>query len=420
MENFEPILNPTPAQKRAKKYLGTYLSVILIFVSFALGLLVGQIFLLKKDVTNAQGLQIEAIFYDRFINHSTMDFSQFWTVWDMIREKYVKKDKLQDKDLFYGALQGLVASIGDPYSLYFVPKEAEEFSKDMAGELEGIGAEIAVRDNQLVIVSPLPDSPAEKAGLLPGDKIMFINEEATTGMDINTAVSKIRGPAKTEVVLTVNRSGKTRKVAIVRAKINVPAILYKLQPGNIAYLRIMQFNENTIFLLDQYVNKMKEQKVTGIILDLRNNPGGYLETAVEMASEWIDKGIIVSEKNSNGTTKIHETKGLHRLAEYKTVVLVNKGSASAAEIVAGALQDRGKAAILGETTFGKGSVQEYQNFPDGSALKLTVAEWYTPGGKNINEAGITPDIEFKQDYDKEKPGQDSMLKKALTLFSTKK
>jgi len=410
---LEPV-NPT--QIKAKKYFGTYLTVILVTVAFGAGVFAGPLFMFKKDFTNAQAL---TVILGKDNTSTTLDFDQFWTVWSMVKSRYIKKDTVVDKDLYYGAMQGVVASLGDPYSMFMPPKATEQFTKDLTGELEGIGAEIAVRSNQLMVVTPLPDTPAYRAGLLPGDKIYFIDKVSTVDMDVSEAVSKIRGKAATTVVLTIGRNGKLKDISIVRAKINVPAVTYALK-GNIGYLRVMQFNDATMPELQKSIIKMKEKKVKGVIVDLRNNPGGYLETAVDMASLWIDAGAVVSEKDAMGATNIHSTRGAHDLSGFKTLVLVNKGSASAAEIVAGALQDHGLATLMGETTFGKGSVQDLQNFADGSSIKLTIAEWFTPNGKNINEAGITPDIIFKQDYEKEKPGQDTMLQKALVWFTAKK
>lgn len=406
----------TPIQKKAGKYFGTYLTIIITIAAFGAGVVAGQFLLFKKDVTNAQ---VNLILGEN--NTSTViDFNQFWTVWGMVKSRYIKKDTVEDKNLYYGAMQGVVASLGDPYSMFMPPKDTVQFTKDLSGELEGIGAEIAVRSNQLMIVTPLPDTPASKAGLMPGDKILFIDKISTAGMDVNEAVSKIRGPAKTIVVLTISRNGTIKEVPITRAKINVPAVTFTLKPNNIGYLRVAQFNDSTMPELNKAIQSMKRQKVKGIIVDLRNNPGGYLETAVDMASLWLEFGAVVSEKDANGVTNIHVSRGLHDLAGYKTLVLVNKGSASASEIVAGALQDHHLATLMGETTFGKGSVQDLQSFADGSSIKLTIAEWFTPNGKNINEAGVTPDIIFKQDYEKEKPGQDTMLQKALNWFVPKK
>ncbi|MEK7213291.1 MAG: S41 family peptidase [Patescibacteria group bacterium] len=410
---------PSPIKERAKKYAGIYLAIILFIVSFGLGILTGQTWLIKKQLASTSTPEVtNVINLDRVFSRSkNVNFNQFWEVWDKIKEKYVKQP-VKDSDMFYGAIQGLTYSLGDPYSVYFPPKAAAEFSKDLSGELEGIGAEIGIKNDQLVVVAPLPASPAEKAGLRPGDKILAIDKINTFGMDVNTAVSKIRGKADTQVTLFISRDGlaKGKDIIITRAKINVPAVMYSVKPGNIAYLRIMQFNDETMPQFDKYVKKLTNDGVKGIILDLRSNPGGYLDSAIDMASAWVEKGVVVSEKGNGGYSKEHNTQGSHPLANLKTMVLVNGGSASASEIVAGALQDYKKATVIGEKTFGKGSVQDFETFSDGSALKLTVAEWFTPNGRNINQQGIMPDIEVKEEFEKEKIGEDVMINKALELL----
>ncbi|MFA6105199.1 MAG: S41 family peptidase [Patescibacteria group bacterium] len=406
---------------RSIKYINIYLGVSAAFLIFGVGVLAGEAMYVKKTITNENGqVSIEKVTdLNRLINHSgEVSFNQFWEVWDAIKQKYVKQQDIKDKDLFYGAIQGMVAGLGDPYSVYFPPMAASEFSKSLSGEFNGIGAEIGIKNNQLMIISPLPNTPAEKAGLKPGDKIMLIDGKPTVGMDTNTAVENIRGPATSSVKLTIMRNGwdKVRDFSIHRAKINVPSVIYSEKTGNIAYLRIMQFNENTIPQLNKYIGDIQNKKPAGIILDLRGNPGGYLDAAITMSSEWVPEGKIVSEKFSDGSENIHYTEGLHRLSGIKTVVLVNKGSASASEIVAGALQDNKAATVIGEQTFGKGSVQDYQVLSDGSALKVTVAEWYTPAGNNINEKGITPNIEVKEEFEKEAIGEDVVIQKALELL----
>ena len=411
---------PTPTKKRAGKYFGLYLSLILFVFAFGLGFLSGQYYFINKNITDENGEveQMKVLKLNRLLNRSDeIDFEQFWDVWDKIKSKYVKKD-IKDTDLFYGAVQGLVYALGDPYSLYFPPKAADEFAKDLSGELEGIGAEVGIKNQQLMIVAPLANTPAERAGLRPGDKILQIGEEITLGMDVNTAVSKIRGEAGTEVVLLIEREGWTepKEIKIIRAKISVPSVTFEMKNNEVGYFRILQFNEDTQRQFDKGIKDFFGKGGKKIILDLRNNPGGYLDQSIKMASEWIEKGVIVSEKGNDGNSQDHESLGYARLENIKTIILINGGSASASEIVAGALQDNKKATIIGTKTFGKGSVQDFEMFPDGSALKLTVAEWYTPNGRNINKEGIVPDIEVVEEWDKEKVGEDGMIDKALELL----
>lgn len=410
----------TPTKKRAGKYFGLYLSLILFVFAFGLGFLSGQYYFINKNITDENGEveQMKVLKLNRLLNRSDeIDFEQFWDVWDKIKSKYVKKD-IKDTDLFYGAVQGLVYALGDPYSLYFPPKAADEFAKDLSGELEGIGAEVGIKNQQLMIVAPLANTPAERAGLRPGDKILQIGEEITLGMDVNTAVSKIRGEAGTEVTLLIEREGWTepKEIKIIRAKISVPSVTFEMKNNEVGYFRILQFNEDTQRQFDKGIKDFFNKGGKKIILDLRNNPGGYLDQSIKMASEWIEKGVIVSEKGNDGNSQDHESLGYARLENIKTIILINGGSASASEIVAGALQDNKKATIIGTKTFGKGSVQDFEMFPDGSALKLTVAEWYTPNGRNINKEGIVPDIEVVEEWDKEKVGEDVMIDKALELL----
>jgi len=411
----------SPIKTRAHKYIGIYLSIILFIISFGLGVMVDRFMYVRKNITDNQG-NVQAskvVDLNRAINHSdSVDFNQFWQVWDKIKANYVKQP-VTDTDMLYGAIQGLVMSLGDPYSLYFPPKAADEFSKDLSGELEGIGAEMGMKNNQLTVIAPLSDSPAEKAGLRAGDKVLAIDGTSTFSMDINTAVEKIRGKAGTVVKLTITRDGltKAKDITITRAKINVPSVTFLMKPGNIAYIRVMQFNEDTTVEFDKAVKQVQANNAKGLVLDLRSNPGGYLDAAVYMASEWIKSGVIVSEKGVDGANNSHNTIGDHRLAGMKTVVLVDRGSASASEIVSGALQDTKHAVLVGEQTFGKGSVQDYETFPDGSALKLTVAEWFTPNGKNINKEGITPDVKVSVDWSTEKVGEDKVLDKAIQVLT---
>lgn len=410
----------SPTKTRAVKYAGIYLAIIGIIAAFGSGIFVGQSWYVKKQISNEDGgVEISKVInLNRSLNRSdSVEFQQFWEVWDKVKAKYVKQP-VNDVDLFYGAIQGMVYGLGDPYSVYFPPKPASDFAKSLSGEFSGIGAEIGIKNNQLVIIAPLSDSPAEKSGLKPADKIIGIDKKSTLGMDVETAVQNIRGSATSSVMLTIMREGweKPKEFTIHRAKINIPAVTFSMKPGNIAYIRVTQFNDRTSAQFGKYVDELKAKNAKGLILDLRNNPGGYLDSAVFMASEWIKEGPIVIEKFSGGKENVNESFGTHRLAGLKTVVLINGGSASASEIVAGALQDTGAATLIGEKTFGKGSVQDFETLPDGSALKITVAEWFTPKGSTINEKGIAPDVEVKVDYSQSKVGEDKVLDKALELF----
>lgn len=406
----------TPIRSRAKRYLRTYLFSFGLLTAFSVGIFFGHFFFLNESVSRAE--QFGPNLALGVSSTPDIDFQQFWNVWSQIKSRYVKGD-VKDQDLFYGSLQGLVSSLGDEHSIYFPPKEAEQFSKDISGEFEGIGAEIGLKNNQLMVISPLADSPAERAGLQAGDKILAINKENTLGMDTFTAVGKIRGASGTPVVLTIARDkqAKALDIRIVRTKIIAPSLTYSLKPGNIAYLRISQFNQDTEPLLEDAIQKMPKN-LKGIIVDLRNDPGGYLHVAVQVGSKWIANGnLVVEEKGRTGILGSYTSLGPQPFAGIKTIVLINKGSASASEILAGALQDYKLATLVGETSYGKGSVQDLQNFPDGSALKLTIAEWFMPLGRNINKAGIKPDVEVKEDLGKEKIGQDSVLDKAIALIN---
>jgi len=412
----------SPIRKRAGKYVGLYLAIILFIFSFGMGFVVGGGWYVKQEISNADGdVELAKVLElnRELTKNDNVEFEMFWEVWDKIKEKYAKADSIDEMDMFYGAVQGLVFSLGDPYSMFFPPKSAQEFADSLTGEFEGIGAEIGVKKGQLMVVSPLPESPAEKAGLRPGDKILAIDEEDTYGMDTNMAVLKIRGEDGTDVILKIARGdNEIKDITITRGKINIPSILFEMKDGGFAYVRVMQFNEKTPRQLDKVAGDLvKNKNVKGIILDLRGNPGGYLDAAIDMASEWIEKGeVVVSERYSNGDINNDLSDGPSRLGKFKTVVLVNGGSASASEIVAGALHDHELATIVGEQTYGKGSVQDFEIFDDGSALKLTVSEWLTPDGVNINEAGIAPDVEVIEDWENEEVGEDKVLEKAIEIL----
>ena len=417
----------TDTNPQNKKSYGVLIGVVLYILALVVGFYIGQAWIVNKTVTNEDGeVEISKVLdlYSQTSN-SEVDFKQFWDVWGMVKEKYVEQP-VDDVDLFYGAMQGMVAGLDDPYSIYFPPAEAEEFASGLSGEFEGIGAEIGLRDGQLTVIAPLRGSPAEIAGLRSGDKIFAIDEEDTFGISLEKAIKNIRGEKGTEVILTVTQNGieTLKEVIIVRNTITVPTIEWEMKDENIVYLRIAYFNQDTWSEFDTAVREFLLESPKGLILDLRSNPGGYLDTSIAIGSEWINSGLVMIEKFNDEKENTYITRGQHRLAEIKTVVLVDRGSASASEIVAGALQDHGVAQLIGEKTFGKGSVQDFEVLSDGSAIKLTVAKWFTPDGRQIDETGIVPDVVIEEMFTDivvdEESGEldyiDNGLNKALELL----
>ncbi|XOU94792.1 MAG: S41 family peptidase [Candidatus Kerfeldbacteria bacterium] len=352
-----------------------------------------------------------------YLADGEFDENLFWEVWDSAKNNYVNKP-IDDEVLFYGALEGIAGSLDDPYSVFLNPEATREFNRELNGSFEGIGTEIGIKNNQLTIISPLDNSPASKAGLQAGDVVIKIDGEDTYEMSLDYAIGLIRGTKGTEVVLTVLSENDEiiKDISIVREVITVESVSWEILDNKIAYIKIIHFNSDTYQNFTNIASEILVNDIDGIILDLRNNPGGYLDSAVDVSGEFLEDKVVVIE--DFGTNKIEYTSsGNAKLKDYKSAVLVNGGSASASEIVAGALQDYKYATIIGEQTFGKGSVQEFEQFDDGSSLKLTVAKWLTPNGKNIDEFGITPDIEVeftKEDYNND---TDPQLENAIQLLS---
>lgn len=411
-----------------KKFISIYLIITFVLISFCSGLFTGYgiKFRTINIADSKEGKVLNKEIKPEYLSKD-VDFSLFWDLWNLIREKYVKQPVSETK-LFYGAMSGLVAGLEDPHSVFLEPETSKKFTQEISGSFEGIGAEISIKKNRLTIVAPLPESPAEKAGLKAGDNIAAIGDLDTAGISLEEAVNLIRGKKGTEVVLSVIRNGweKPEKFSITRNTINIVSVRWNQMEANkdIAYLKISFLNEDTPSNFKKAVQEILTKNPKGIILDLRNNPGGLLDVAIKISSYWVDKGVIVLEqfgpnyRNSLTLDKKAEYKslGYGNFKDIPTVVLVNQGSASGSEIIAGALQDYQKATIVGEKTFGKGSVQELEKLPDGSSVKLTIAEWFTPKGRVINNLGIEPDINIKltdEDYNNDK---DPQLEKAMEIL----
>ncbi|MFA4937460.1 MAG: S41 family peptidase [Patescibacteria group bacterium] len=395
------------------------LTVIFIAIAFLAGLYLGQY---QKNTNIDFGSLVNINKEKPAYISQDVDFNLFWKVWDYVQANYLEHP-VSDTKLFYGSLQGILASLQDPYSLFMDPETAEKFNQELSGSFEGIGAEIGIKNDYLVIVAPLPGTPAERAGLRPGDRIISIDDLDTTGIALDYAVSLIKGLKNTKVVLKIltNGDSEARDVEIIRDQIRVDVIRSELKtvPGTnkqVGYIRLVHFARETN---DSFIKSWQNLSARGaqaLILDLRNNPGGYLDQAVDIASHWIPEGVVVKEQFVPPQFKEYKSTGTGDLQGIPTIVLVNQGSASASEIVAGALQDYKLATLVGEKTFGKGSVQDYQTFSDGSALKLTIAKWFTPQGRQIDKTGIEPDVKIeltKEDYNND---NDPQLVKALELL----
>lgn len=404
------------AKNNFKKSLIIIIVIFVIFASFVTGFFLGA----WKSIGLKPNLSVESLIQQapNYLNSNDGDINLFWQVWETVKKEYVAQP-VDPTKMFYGAIKGMVSSLGDPYSIFLDPKMTQEFQKELSGKFEGIGAEIGFKDHQLSIVAPLPDSPAEKAGLKAGDKILKIDNKDTQDMNLDYAVSLIRGKKGTTVILNILSSGQEqpRDVTIKRDVIKVSSVTWELKNNNIAYVKIAQFDDETTSLFNKIVNQILLKNPKGIILDLRNNPGGYLDGATTLAGKFLDEKVVLYEEFAQGEKKEYKSDANAPLKDIKLVVLVNEGSASGSEIVAGALQDNKRATIIGEKTFGKGTVQDLKDFNDGSSVKLTIARWLTPNGLSITDNGIKPDIEVKlteEDYNKDR---DPQLDKAMEILS---
>jgi len=350
-----------------------------------------------------------------------VDFSLFWKAWRILQEKYVDPTRFDNQKMIYGAISGMVKSLEDPYTVFFDPQDTKTFLEDVSGRFEGVGMEVGIRKGQLQVIAPLEGTPAQKAGLRPGDKIIKINDILTADITIEEAVNLIRGPKGTEVTLTILRDewNTTRDIKIKRAVIEIPSLDWEYKKDdNIAIIKIHHFSGKAGIEFAKAAKEVLKTPANKIILDLRNNPGGFLEIAQEIAGWFLEKGsvVVIEDFGKKQEQKVYKAEGNSKFLDFPTVVLVNQGTASASEILASALRDNRGIKIIGEKTFGKGSVQELENLEDGSSLKITVANWLTPKKEIISDRGLEPDIIVKmteEDYNKER---DPQLEKALEII----
>lgn len=354
-----------------------------------------------------------------------IDFSLFWQTYDQLKEKYVDPQKIDPQQIIYGAISGMVHALGDPYTLFLNPGDSKKFKEDISGHFEGIGIEIGERDNQLLVIAPLEGTPAKMAGLLAGDKIIQIDGKPTIDMTIDYAISLIRGPKGTKVTLTIFREGldAPKDIEITRSVIDVPALTWELKDiadnKKVAYIKLHQFAENAGFDFSQAAREILNSEAEGIILDLRNNPGGYLEVAQDIAGWFLKQGDVVTIEDFGGKQdqQLYKSYGSSKLIDFPIVVIMNKGTASASEILAGALRDNRGIQLIGEKSFGKGSVQELSELRNGSFLKVTVAHWLTPKGNLIDSKGLEPDIVVEITSEDVTNGNDPQLSKAIEILN---
>lgn len=370
-------------------------AVVLIVIGAVLGIFGYKTFFIKAGSTAATVEQFREI---RTILESSFNG-------DLNNEKQAE-----------GALRGYVASLGDPYTTYLDANEAKELSNDLAGQLSGIGVEVGLKNDRLTVIAPIDETPAAKAGIRAGDVIALIDGQNTSDLTLDEAVKKIRGQKGTEVKLTIVREGQEPKeLTITRDQIQVASVKYEVKDGGVGYIRVRRFGDDTDTAIRNAAADLAKQGVKKIVLDLRDNPGGYLNSAVTVSSEFLANGVVVEERGRHIESKQLVANPGGNLTDAKLVILINGGSASASEITAGALKDNGRATLVGEKTYGKGSVQEVKKLSNGAQLKVTVAGWFTPKGVNISKEGIKPDVEVSYSSEDSNAGRDPQLEKALEI-----
>lgn len=387
-------------------------SILIILV--VLGVFSGGYFLGVKGYKAEVDKALEVKISRQIPPDKNIDFSLFWQVWDTLSNKYFDKNKLVPSEMVYGAISGMVSALGDPYTMYLPPKENMVVNEDLSGSIEGVGIQLGYKQSRLAVISPLPGSPAEKAGVKPGDYIGHItdikrNIDIGVGdLTLTGAVQAIRGPSGTDVTLTLVREGASAPIVveITRTKITVPSVTLTFDgfEESLANIKVNKFSSETNNEWDSAVKQiLARPNVKGVIVDLRNNPGGYLQSAITLASDFVPTGtVVVIQETGNGVREEYKSEKASRLQKFPVVVLINGGSASASEILAGALRDKKSAKLIGEKSFGKGTVQEPIEIVGGSGLHVTTAKWLTPNGTWVHEKGLEPDIKVEvKDDDKE-------------------
>lgn len=419
MENVNQKFGNTheTSESTSQSFLGIGLAILLATATFFSGLHFGA------DIN--QEASIFSFFNQETQADNTVDLTEFWRVWNTLNEKFVISSStapLTNEEKVRGAIAGLVKVYGDPYTIYLPPDDSAMFEEDISGNFSGVGMEVGIRDSVITVIAPLPESPAEKAGLIAGDKLIKINNATTEGMSVDEAVRIIRGEKGTEVSFTVYREGEEEflDIKVIRDTITIPTSKTEVR-GDAFVISLYSFNAISEMEMQKALREFVRSGKRKLILDLRGNPGGYLQSAVSIASYFLPSGkTIVRESFGEGMEEeVYRSSGreLGKFAPEKFVILVDGGSASASEILAGALKEHGVATLIGAQTFGKGSVQELVNFDEGSSLKVTVARWLTPNGISISEGGLTPDVVVERTPEEREEQKDPQMDAALEFLA---
>ena len=396
----------------------------IVLLAFGIGIYTGLNY--KTEVEKISGLSNKEV----PANISEADFSTFWKAWNTIDEKYPGASSINNQARIHGAISGLMSSLDDPYSVFFDPEETKSFEEQISGNFSGVGMEVGIKDDILTVIAPLKNTPAERAGIKSGDKILEIDDTSTSDISVEKAINLIRGEKGTEVTLTILHSGdqKSQEIKIIRDTINIPTLDTELREDGVFVIRLYSFSATSANLFKEALREFALAKTDKLLLDLRGNPGGYLDSAVYISSWFLPEGkIVVSEDyGGNQEEEVFRSKGYEIIRtktenvlsdKLKFVILIDSGSASASEIVAGALQDHKRAILVGEQSFGKGSVQQVVDMTDDTILKITIAKWLTPNGNTIAEKGLTPDYVVEYVKDEKDPKKDNQLNKAIQLLN---
>lgn len=386
--------------KNYKNILIFFSLLVLIFVSFFVGYSIRDIRIARK-----------------FFGPEYTEFTLIMEAYQTIRSDFIYPDKISTDELIHGAVQGMVNALGDQHTVFFNPEDSKKFLQDADGVFQGVGMEIGKRDNFLKVIAPMKGTPAEGAGILSGDKIIKINEIETKNLSIEESVSLIRGPEGTDVVLLILRNewSEPKSISITRSIITIPSIEWEMVEGDIAHIKFYHFHRKAYSDFRKIAMEIIDSPAKGIILDMRNNSGGYLDIAQKIGDSFFDRGeVFVIERSLEGDREI-KSRGVNRFSKFPIVVLINRGSASASEILAGALRDNNSVLLIGENSFGKGSIQALEYLSDGSAIKITVAHWLTPKGHTISDIGLSPDIVVEMSIEDIKEERDPQLERAIEV-----